>query len=886
MRRPATSSALANSFVTLAQEWQSAAMAPITRNVLTPSIDGFRDRLNSLAEDFEAGARSADGQGLRRVALLTEVWECLQSEPGQKEAAAEVAAFCSRAMALLASDEAASSGDASGASARILSESEERWSNYLALVDPTCNLSEMAGDSATSDHEPDSKQDEPPAIDTRTLLGLITGSLDRNENDASARSTQPARRSSGNLEKTSATREPANRPSAPSEVAAATSPVPDQGDKDLAPGFCESDLEIPPLPLSFDLDYEMREAFLADVSELFERIEKLVVGIARHSDQRGAIDELGRCFHTLKGAAGAVGLSELATLVHELEERLGQASGRVSNVLNDLLHNVVSYLEEVIGVLRRGPGATNPRALAAGSADRETIAGPGPDEARARSLASGAEGLIRVSAARFDELTDLAAELIVQGRFWLSQAESITTFVATVRASRNRLLTSIERLYEIGLGRSGRRLRMPGGALVDLPGQLCRLAEQADDLSILAGSAQAAAGFMADRGDALLRQTSQLWDSLQALRVIPIRGLFHRLARAGHDAARVEARQIEVIMVGEGTSADRAILDKAFEPLLHVVRNAVGHGIEPPADRACAGKPTAGRVTLVARREENTLVIAVEDDGKGLDDKAIADKARRLDWLAPDATPSPEQLHAFIFQPGFSTGSQVNAISGRGVGMDVVAREVGKLRGSIELTSQPGRGTRVTVRLPSQLALEPALIVRVAGQGLAIPASQIDSVQPFGPPDAGSGSSSHEEGRAGDPTSSVGPNVQFREQVIPVVFAGEMLGISRGTLPTWPMLMVVRTRSRKIGLVVDAIARTEDLVIRPIGALLFGHPLVSGTSVSVTGELIFVLNPAGLEQWLNFRALSDTAPALVTPAPKPRRPVPEEGGGGTDGAET
>ena len=459
----------------------------------------------------------------------------------------------------------------------------------------------------------------------------------------------------------------------------------------------------------------------------------------------------------------------------------------------------------------------------------------------------------------------------MQGRFWLSQAESIRTFAATLRACRNRLLASMERLHEVGLGREGRTLPTHVDPQADLPGQLCRLAEQADDMTVLAESTQAAAGLMADRGDTLVRLSHQLWDSFQSLRIVPIRGLFHRLARVIHEAARVEGRQVEVVMLGEETGVDRAIQDKAFEPLLHVVRNAVGHGIEPPADRARACKPATGRVTLEARREGNTLVIAVEDDGKGLDSEAIADKARRLGWLAPDETPSPKQLNAFIFQPGFSTRSQANEISGRGVGMDVVAREVGKLRGTVDLTSQPGRGSRVTLRLPSQLALETTLIVRVAGHGFAVPASQIESVQSFEPPVPSSGSPSENGGLTAASYSSAGPTVLFRDQTIPVVFVSDTLGIRHRTSPPWRKLMVVRAESRIIGLVVDTIEGTEDLVIKPLGALLAGHPLVSGTSLSVNGELISVLNPKGLERWLIHHEVSEKVPALASLAQEPHR---------------
>ena len=210
-----------------------------------------------------------------------------------------------------------------------------------------------------------------------------------------------------------------------------------------------------------------------------------------------------------------------------------------------------------------------------------------------------------------------------------------------------------------------------------------------------------------------------------------IRGLFQRLARVAHDAARVEGRQVDVVMVGEETGLDRAVQDKAFEPLLHVVRNAVGHGIEAPADRLASGKSAAGRITLEARREGNTLVVSVQDDGRGLDHEAIAAKARSLGLLLPDEKPSTERLNNLIFHSGFSTKGQANAISGRGVGMDVVAREVGLLKGTIELQTERGRGTRLTIRLPARLALETAMIVRVDGQAFALPVAQIEYAQPL-----------------------------------------------------------------------------------------------------------------------------------------------------------
>jgi chemotaxis protein histidine kinase CheA/CheY-like chemotaxis protein len=541
----------------------------------------------------------------------------------------------------------------------------------------------------------------------------------------------------------------------------------------------------------------------------------------------------------------------------------------------------------LIELLRRAPARFRPTTPPPLSRPGATVApaalsvdfSEGPTPAIAEPISSSripsAEGSIRVSAARFDELTDLASELIVQGRFWLSQAESMKTFAATVQVCRNRLLASLDRLYDVALGPKGRRPAALVDPQSDLPDQLRRLVEQADDLAVLAASAQAAASPMTDRGDTLVRLSLQVWDSFQSLRIVPIRGLFQRLARVLHDAARVEGRQVEVVMKGEETGVDRAVQDKAFEPLLHLVRNAVGHGIESPADRLRAGKPAIGCVTLEARREGNTLFIVVRDDGKGLDDEAIADKARRLGWLGPDEKPSRERLHAFLFQPGFSTKSQANAISGRGVGMDVVAREVEQLRGTLDLASQPGRGTQLTLRIPARLALEPALIVRVEGQPLAIPALQVEHAQSFEPP-VPSPDTDREVGSTDPTPSSIGDTiVTYRERAIPVVFAREMLGIGHSSSAAWPKLVLVRAASRLIGLVVDTIEGAEDLVIKPLSALLAGHPLVSGTSLSINGEVISILHPSGLERWLNNRTAS-RASTVATGAPGPFRVTAEE----------
>lgn len=802
----------------------------------------LRRDLESLQTDLEKDDRAAAAEATRRIALLAEVWECLSAE--SSPAAAEVAEFCARALEHLAS--VAPEEETLGALDWILDESQSRWSSYLGLLDE--QLAPAAHEEMVDDLPP--PDDEPAGIDAAHLLRMLLGSAP--PPGTSSPDPEPTRTRS---------LEPAPEPARPGSGSGSGS------GRDLFEQF-------PSPPARVDIDPELRDAFLAEASDLFDRIGDLVLGLSRPGDHSESLHELCRCFHTLKGAAGSVGLLELSSLVHSLEERLTACSiGVASDELIDLLHGGLRYLEELIEVLRQGPApgrgpepapAPEPARLAVERplADRPPAASdekPAEETAAAPATAA-AEGPLRVPSARIDDLMDLASELITRRGLWTAQAESMKEFAGQARACRNRLMASIERFHDIGLAREdGGGAASAQDAKADAPWLLRRLAEQAEDLAVLADTAQAATILLADHRDVLDRLTLQLWESLQAIRITPVRGLFQRLARVAHDAARVEGRQVEVVMDGEENGLDRAVQDKAFEPMLHLIRNAVGHGIEPAADRTRANKPPTGRVTLSARREGNALLLSVSDDGRGLDYEAIETKGRRLGLIGPDEVPSRNRLNSLVFQSHFSTREAANAISGRGVGMDVVAQEVSRLHGTIELDSQAGRGTQFTLRLPVRLALEQVMIVRVDGQALALPVSLVTLVQVFDPA----------ERRGGGAEATV----QVRGRDVPLIDAREALGFSTTSRTSNPKLLLVRADDDVLALLVDSIDGTCELVLKPLGPLLAGHPVISGTGQSIGGEVILALNPTGMIRWMragagvastaNRKATARQAPILV-----------------------
>ncbi len=577
------------------------------------SLGDDRDALEGLSNQAGALGRHGLARVLKRLAILTEVWECLAAEsPGST---GEAAAFRARAYEQLVNGSLEDED-----TLWVLTESAARWNDYLDLLDPTATTPDAArsdeedpgGFGAGDEHLVDALDPDmgpgSPSIDAATLLRLLTG---------------------GSGGKVVLDPMPQQEPE--------PEPVP----REPAPVRPRAGRSEPMRPAP-DLDPELREAFLAEAGDLFERIESLVLGL-RSVDAEGnraGLHELGRCLHTLKGAAGSVGLSELAARIHILESSLEDAAGRVTPGLLDQLHETLSTLEGVLNALRHEPTAraAAPRILDAAPAPVQEPPSPSTSpipsttppntpsvpstvvKASAPGEPGADSGPVRVAASRIDELMDIASELILRRGAWKAQTDRLKEFAASVRAGRRVLRDRLERLDELGLTRSSADAGSSSRSNeIQLAAVVLRLVEQVEDLMVLSESAEAEAVPMADESDTLARLSLQLWESLHAIRIVPVRGLFQRLARVALDAARVEGRTIEVSMAGEETGLDRALQDKAFEPLLHIVRNAVGHGIEPDDERACAGKPAAGRVTLEAQREGSTLVLAVEDDGRGLD---------------------------------------------------------------------------------------------------------------------------------------------------------------------------------------------------------------------------------------------------------------------------
>ncbi|PZW49099.1 two-component system chemotaxis sensor kinase CheA [Humitalea rosea] len=307
----------------------------------------------------------------------------------------------------------------------------------------------------------------------------------------------------------------------------------------------------------------------------------------------------------------------------------------------------------------------------------------------------------------------------------------------------------------------------------------------------------------------------RLDDAVMDLRVLPIGTLFARLPRVVRAVAEAGAKQVDLAIEGEEVTLDRGLVELLADPLLHLTRNAVDHGIEAPAERLAAGKPARAVLRISAARRSGQVRLRVSDDGRGIDTDAVFARAveRGLLTAAEAAAGTATEAHALLFRPGFSTMRQVTETSGRGVGLDVVQDAVRRAGGSLEVASQAGQGTSFTLRLPLTAALAPVLLVQVGGQPCAIPAGRVEAVS------------------------------AAADTELPVIDLAPLLGlIRRGE----GEIVAVTVRGRKLGLLVDRVQRRTDMLLRPLHPALAALPGVGGVGVLGNGEPVLVIEPDGV----------------------------------------
>ena len=340
----------------------------------------------------------------------------------------------------------------------------------------------------------------------------------------------------------------------------------------------------------------------------------------------------------------------------------------------------------------------------------------------------------------------------------------------------------------------------------------------------------------------LRRITTELQRGAMSMRMVPIRQTFQKMSRLVRDLSKRSGKQVELVLAGEDTELDRRVVEDINDPLMHMVRNSLDHGIEQAAARVAAGKRETGRLSLRAFHQGGNIVIEIADDGAGLNADRILKKAREKGLVAADAELAPADIYQLIFAPGFSTAEQITEISGRGVGMDVVRRNIEALRGRIEIHSEAGVGTTFIIRLPLTLAILDGLLVSVGGERFVVPTFAVrESLRP---------ASSQVHTIKGEPRL-----IQVRDELLPLVWLTELFDVpGQAVDPTSGTVVVIEEDRRRIGLVVDNLVAKQEVVVKNLGGAFADVRGVAGGAILGDGRIGLILDAHGIVSAVNQEA--------------------------------
>lgn len=374
-------------------------------------------------------------------------------------------------------------------------------------------------------------------------------------------------------------------------------------------------------------------------------------------------------------------------------------------------------------------------------------------------------------------------------------------------------------------GKAAENVRVPAERLDELMDRVGELVIAQSRLSQLAGSSVDIQ--LRAVSEDVERLSGELRDTMMVLRMVPVTQLFSRFRRLVHDLARETGKMIELEFEGETTEVDKTVIERLADPLVHLVRNSIDHGLELPDERIAAGKDRAGRVLLSARQAGGEVIITIKDDGRGINRERVRAKAEASGLVQPGQQLMDQELLQLIFQPGFSTAAQVTNLSGRGVGMDVVKKTVEALRGVIDIRSEPGRGSEISLRIPLTLAIIDGLLVRVGSGNYVIPLSAVEECLEL----------SLEE----DLRSRGRSFISLRDSLVPYLRLRDLF--RTGTAPDrYQKVVVISTGDERVGLVVDQIIGDHQTVIKSMSKLHHDVVTFSGATILGDGSVALILD--------------------------------------------
>lgn len=639
-----------------------------------------------------------------------------------------------------------------------------------------------------------------------------------------------------------------------------------------------------------DLD-QFRQTYFTECFELLAEMEEGLMELDVEAADKEQLNAIFRCAHSIKGGSGAFGLTYITHFTHVLEALLdAMREGRVaaSRDAVDVLLKAADIVTQMVHAAK--DGRTPPADLGADvKAELERLAQSGPGCAATaeentpapmdrgsgqwnidfaphetlfltgnepllmlRELARLGKTEITAYTARVNEIAYLNAAHCMMGwniRLTTDRPESVIREVFEFVTDHADL--KIEPVAQESQPEAGETPKIhaiaPAGEATPRPAQATsirvdldkvdKLVNMVGELVITEAMLRAStrelgveqlAGLM--RGiDELSQHTRELQEAVMSVRMQPVKSIFARMPRIVRDISTQLGKDIQLISSGENTEVDKTVIEQLSDPLMHMIRNSCDHGIEKPDARLAAGKPAQGTIHLSADHRGGRIVIEIQDDGAGINRERVLSKAREKGLVPQEANPSAEEIDNMIFMAGFSTAEQVTNVSGRGVGMDVVKRNIEGMGGSVRLSNQPGKGSRFTVSLPLTLAILDGMIVRVGVENYIIPiTSIIETLRPRA-----------EEVHRVEGHSDV---INVRGEFVPLVYLHQLFAISNAQPDASKALVVlVESNRRKMGIVVDELIGQQQVVIKSLEANADPVKGISGATILGDGRVSLIL---------------------------------------------
>ncbi len=546
--------------------------------------------------------------------------------------------------------------------------------------------------------------------------------------------------------------------------------------------------------------------FIAESNEHIEGAESALLELENDPSNEEILNKIFRAFHTIKGMAGFLNLTDIGSLAHSAENLLDLArKGKLllTGLYCDIAFESIDMLKKMIAGLNDAVSSNQP--IATNSQLPQML----------EKLKNAAEGQFDIQKTETAKNGTVCPDDITIEENVAPQQQNLSDSQKKTSINDDKIKVSIGRLDN----------------LVNMVGELViaqlMVAEEVNNNHITDFNLMRKVSHQSK----IIRELQEL---SMSMRMVPISGVFQKMTRLVRDLSHKSGKEINFVTRGEDTELDRTIVDKIADPLVHMIRNSIDHGIEPADERAKIGKSNSGKLELRAFHQAGNIVIEIEDDGKGLDKERILKKAIENKIVSPDQDISDDEIYKLIFHAGLSTAQKITAISGRGVGMDVVRKNIEALRGRVEISTMQGRGTTFTIKLPLTLAIIDGQIVRVGQTKYIVPINTIiHSARP-----------TREHLTS---VQSRGEMAIVRGELLPMVRLHSLFNVTPSTQdPTQASLVVVENEGKRCSLLVDELLEQQQVVIKNLGAGMGSVKGISGGAIMGNGLVSLILDVPGI----------------------------------------